>query len=85
AIISDLIAALKPGGLLFYQTFTQEKVTDTGPGNPKTLLKPNELLALFSSLRILVYREEALVGNVKQGFRNEALLVAQQVNTLRHR
>lgn len=85
SIISDLINTLKPGGLLFYQTFVQEKVNDTGPGNPDFLLKPNELLELFSSLRKLVYREEGLVGNIKQGFRNEAFLVAQQVETLRHR
>jgi len=84
SIIPDLLSALKPGGLVFYQTFIQEKVNDTGPGNPDYLLKPNELLELFSSLRILVYREEGLVGDVKQGFRNEALLVAQQSKSLRH-
>ena len=78
SIISDLINALKPGGLLFYQTFVNEKVNDIGPGNPDFLLKANELLELTSSLRILVYREEGLVGNVEQGFRNEALLVAQR-------
>jgi len=78
SIIPELINALKPGGLVFYQTFIQEKVIDIGPGNPDYLLKPNALLELFSSLRILVYREEGLVGNVEQGFRNEALLVAQQ-------
>lgn len=78
SIISDLIKTLKTGGLVFYQTFIQEKVNQAGPSNPDFLLKPNELLELFSSLRILVYREEALVGNVKQGFRNQALLVAQR-------
>ena len=78
SIISDLIDALKPGGLIFYQTFIQEKVNEVGPGNPDFLLKPNELLKLLSSLRILVYREEGLVGNVTQGFRNEAFLVAQR-------
>jgi tellurite methyltransferase len=78
SIISDLIDALKPGGLIFYQTFIQEKVNQAGPTSPDFLLKPNELLKLFSGLRILVYREEALVGNVTQGFRNEAFLVAQR-------
>ena len=81
SIVSNLITALKPGGLVFYQTFTREKVNETGPGNPDFLLKTNELLELFSGLRILVYREEGLVGNVGQGFRNEALLVAQLVSS----
>lgn len=81
SIIPNLIAALKPGGLLFYQTFIQEKQNDIGPSNPDFLLQPNELLELFSSLRILVYREEGIVGNIAQGFRNEAFLVAQLVST----
>ena len=27
--------ALRPGGLLFYQTFAREAVTDQGPSNPE--------------------------------------------------
>jgi tellurite methyltransferase len=72
-------AALRPGGLLFYQTFTREKATPTGPSNPDYLLAPNELLSLFAGLRLVVYREEGLLGDLSRGFRNQALLVAQKV------
>lgn len=78
-----LQAALRPGGLLFYQTFTKLRVTtDRGPRNPDFLLDDNELLHLFGSLKVRVYREEALVGELGQGFRNEALLVAQRPYSL---
>ncbi len=73
-----LMAALRPGGLLFYQTFTRDKATPGGPANPDFLLAENELLRLFGGLRLRVYREEGSIGNVQHGFRNEALLVAQQ-------
>ena len=73
-----LMAALRPGGLLFYQTFTRDKAVPGGPVNPDFLLAENELLRLFDGLRLRVYREEGSIGNVQHGFRNEALLVAQQ-------
>ena len=69
AIVPRLIAALKPDGRIFYQTFIAEKTAEVGPNNPLYLLQPNELLNLFSTLRILVYREEGLVGDTGQGFR----------------
>jgi SAM-dependent methyltransferase len=74
-----LIEALRPAGLLFYQTFTQVTVGDTkGPMNPAYRLAPQELFTLFHPLRILVYREEGNVGDTTCGWRNEALLVAQK-------
>lgn len=79
ALFPALITALKPNGLLFYQTFTQEKCTEQGPTNPDYLLAPNELLTLCAGLRVLVYREEGRVGDCRQGLRNEALIVAQSV------
>lgn len=77
-IIPSLIEALRPGGLIFYQTFVVNKQADVGPSNPEYLLKPNELLKLFQSLIIRVYREEGLEGDLGKGFRNEAMLVAQK-------
>ena len=79
SLIPQLIAALRPQGLLFYQTFLREKPPGLGPSNPEFLLKNNELLQLFAQLRILVYIEQGLVGDTKCGIRNEALLVAQKV------
>jgi len=74
-----LIEALRPAGLLFYQTFTQVTVGDAkGPMNPAYRLAPQELLTLFHPLRLLVYREEGNVGDTTRGWRNEALLVAQK-------
>lgn len=77
-LIPHLIEALRPGGLLFYQTHTVARVDDSGPSNPDYRLRDNELLALLASLRILVYREEGRVGDTQRGFRNEAMLIAQK-------
>lgn len=71
-----LAAALRPGGVLFYQTFTRTRVSDRGPGTDRFRLADNELLGLFGELRVLVYREEGRVGDVSRGLRDEAQLVA---------
>jgi len=78
ALCPAIVAALKPGGLVFYQTYCQQKVLDQGPTNPAFLLAENELLALFSKLNLRVYREEALSGQHDLGWRNQAMLVAQK-------
>ena len=53
-----LAAALKPGGLLIYKTYTTEQKNFPGvPRHPMFLLQPNELLRAFPSLRILHYHE----------------------------
>jgi tellurite methyltransferase len=77
-LTETLIAALRPGGLLFYQTFIRDYVNAVRPGSPAFRLKTNELLILFSPLKILFYREEGSVGDTPCGFRNEALLVGQK-------
>jgi SAM-dependent methyltransferase len=77
--LCDRIAvALKPGGLLFYQTFTRETVDDSGPGNPDYRLGTNELLELFAGLTIRFYRDEGRLGDHSRGLRNRAQLVAQR-------
>jgi tellurite methyltransferase len=73
-----LCAALRPGGLLFYQTFVRDKVSSEGPTNPDFLLAENELLAMFAPLRVRVYREEGGLGDISQGLRNEAMFVGQK-------
>jgi len=62
-----LIDALRPGGVLLYQTFTR------GLSNPDFLLQPNELLSLFRSLQIVSYIEP-----VNQSDTCEAMLVARK-------
>jgi SAM-dependent methyltransferase len=72
-----LIEALRPEGLLFYQTFTRTAVGDVGPRQPAYRLSDQELLQLFRSLSIVVYREEGRIGDLTRGLRNEAMLVGQ--------
>ncbi|MCG2633305.1 MAG: class I SAM-dependent methyltransferase [Gammaproteobacteria bacterium] len=78
-ICAALVAALKPGGLLFYQTFTDARLPESGgPRRSEYRLQPNELLKLFSPLQLISYREEGLVGDLAKGWRNKALLVGQK-------
>lgn len=79
SLMPAITNALKPGGLLFYQTFTREKAFPGGPSNPDYLLGPNELLSLLSDLRLMVYREEGRVGDLATGFRNQAMLIGQKI------
>lgn len=74
-LIPVLINALNPQGLLFYQTFIQEKVSEHGPTNPEYLLGRNELLQLCLPLQIMFYREEARIGDITKGVRDVAMLV----------
>ncbi len=79
SLMPVLMHALKPGGLIFYQTFLQETTDDSrGPSDMNYRLANNELLALFNGLRIIVYRENGLLGDLTQGLRNEAMIVAQK-------
>lgn len=72
--------ALRPGGLLYYQTFLREKVdSGEGPGNPAFLLERNELLRLFPDLTVRIYHEEGMLGDTGRGLRNEACLVAEKI------
>ena len=77
-LVPDIVAALRNDGLLFYQTFIREKASDFGPRNPAYRLQANELLHLFRSLHVIYYHEEGTVGDTEQGFRNEAMLIAQK-------
>lgn len=74
-LIPSIINALKNNGLLFYQTFIQERINDSGPRNEDYRLGENELLRLCHDLHIILYREEGRIGNIQEGFRNEAMLI----------
>ncbi|MCK8515801.1 class I SAM-dependent methyltransferase [Methylonatrum kenyense] len=77
-LCAALVDALRPGGLLLYQTFTRLKVYGRGPSNPDFLLDSGELLHLFAPLQPVVYREEGDLGDVSSGFRDEAMLIARK-------
>ena len=68
ALCPAIAQALKPGGVLFYQTFTH------GLSNDDYLLRSNELLDLFDSLNILEYHEPEPDASGKA----EAQLVARR-------
>lgn len=57
-LLPSLVKALNPGGLLFYQTFSQAKRSQRGPSNPDFLLQPGELLSAFSGLELIDYHDE---------------------------
>ncbi|AMK76806.1 MULTISPECIES: class I SAM-dependent methyltransferase [Methylomonas] len=77
-LCNAIMAALKPGGLLFYQTFTRNKLDQQGPSNPDYLLASNELLRLFSPLNVVFYQEYVKLGDVRIGNRNEACFIGQK-------
>lgn len=77
-LVPDITNTLKPGGVLFYQTYTINRLDNRGPNNPDYLLGRNELLELFSSMAVLYYREDDRCGDLGSGYRNEAMLVAQK-------
>jgi SAM-dependent methyltransferase len=53
-----LQAALRPGGLLLYETFTErQRALGLKPSNPAFLLAEGELAGLFPGLEVLEYRE----------------------------
>ena len=81
-LISSIKNSIKQNGLIFYQTFIKEKANESGPKNPDYLLDNNELLTMFNDWKIICYREEGKTGNINEGFRNQAMLVAKKnINT----
>jgi SAM-dependent methyltransferase len=52
-----LKAALKPGGMLVYETFTRAQAQRGRPTNPAFLLRPGELRDLVAPLEVLFERE----------------------------
>lgn len=46
-LVPAIREALRPGGILFYETFTEEHARFGKPSNPDFLLKPNELKEMF--------------------------------------
>jgi tellurite methyltransferase len=72
-IFSEIIASMRPGGLLIYKTYkTSASGRVKGPQDPKHLLLPDELPQLARGLRVLHYREE------EEPDRATAELVAQK-------
>jgi tellurite methyltransferase len=58
SLFTQIAAALRPGGMLIYKTYTmeQQKVSG-GPSHPMHLLQSGELKSAFGGLEILHYNE----------------------------
>ena len=57
-LFPKIVTALKPHGLLIYETFAKGNEEYGHPKNPAYLLKPGELLSgSFSNLKILAYED----------------------------
>jgi SAM-dependent methyltransferase len=62
-----LLAALAPGGVLVYETFTVAQAARGRPTNPAFLLEPGELRRLVAGLEILDAREGDFEGRMVAG------------------
>jgi tellurite methyltransferase len=58
SLFPQIERALRPGGVLVYETFTREQLNCSGgPRDPAHLLEPGELRTAFPALESLFYRE----------------------------
>jgi SAM-dependent methyltransferase len=60
-LLPTLVASVDVQGVLVYETFAQGNATVGKPSNPAFLLRPGELLAAASELRIVAY-EDGFLG-----------------------
>lgn len=59
-----IVAALKPGGLLLFETYTVDQLQyGYGPKSPDFLLRPGELREMFAGLELLHYYEGVIQGD----------------------
>lgn len=58
SLFPALTAALKPGGLIIYKTYTREHTKFRGCSHPMYFLEPGELRQAFSGFEILHYAEK---------------------------
>lgn len=75
-LVPALQEAVRPGGVLFYQTFVVGN--SGGPTNPDYLLTEGELLQLFNGFTVRAFEDAGNSGRLNEGFRNESLIVVQK-------
>jgi SAM-dependent methyltransferase len=56
-LLPRIVAAVAPGGWLIYETFTDGQQSIGRPARPEFLLRPGELLAAASGLRVVAYED----------------------------
>jgi SAM-dependent methyltransferase len=78
-LAAALAAALRPGGVLVFESFTTEQRRfGWGPQQEEFLLRPGELRSLFAGLEELVYREGLVESQSGRGTKAVAGLVARK-------
>ena len=78
-LMRHIVDALRPGGLVYYQTWSIDRMPGMGgPSNPDFLLERNELLRAFSSLDVLAFHDEGLAGDLSRGLRGQSAIVARK-------
>ena len=55
--LPDIVAAVAPGGVLLYETFSAGNETVGKPSRPDFLLQPGELLTACAGLRVVAYED----------------------------
>ena len=63
-LMPSLRDALRPGGILIYETFTRAQAQRGKPSNPAFLLEPGELRELVAPLVVVVEREGDYEGKM---------------------
>lgn len=56
-LLPTLLKALRPGGVLIYETFTRDQAKRGKPSNPAFLLEPGELAHAVEALNVVAIRE----------------------------
>jgi len=64
-LFPDLVSALRPGGVLIYETFALGNERYGRPSNPAFLLRPDELLHSLEPLAVVAF-EQGLISAPKQ-------------------
>ena len=59
-LFSTILASIKPGGTLLYETFSEGNERYGKPSRPDFLLQPGELLTACNTLKIIAYEDVLL-------------------------
>jgi tellurite methyltransferase len=77
SLMLQIKSALKPGGLIVFESYLIDQASIGHPKNPAYLLAHNELLESFRDCRVLCYREGKFTDGGEPAFR--AGIFAQKV------
>ncbi len=77
-LLPALVEALRPDGLLFYETFGP-RIVGIGPEKAGFRLRRSELPGLLLDLIPCYYREDGAAGDLSEGFRDRVMLVGQRL------